>query len=97
MQPNSLTKEVLLKSVDDWENAATTLQAAITEDSKKEFADFARISFGLDRTDEEKRHDFEAVRGTIETNSVVQKMAAETVALRTRKEEFKKLIESIRY
>ncbi len=96
-QPGALTKEALLKAVDDWENAATTLQAAITEDSKKEFADFARISFGLDRTDEEKRHDFEAVRGTIETNSVVQKMAAETAVLRTRKEEFKKLIESIQY
>ena len=95
IQLSALTKEQLLAAADEWENSAASLQSAITEDSKKEFGSFARIGYGLGQSEENKRKDFEAVRGTIETNSVVQKLAAEGAALRQRKEQFKELVVSI--
>ena len=95
IQLTALTKEQLLAAADEWENAAAALQGAIIEDSKKEFGPFARIGYGLGQSEENKRKDFEAVRGTIETNSVVQKLSAEGAALRQRKEQFKELVASI--
>jgi hypothetical protein len=95
VQLNALTKEQLLAAADEWENSAVALQSAIVEDSKKEFGSFARIGYGLGQSDENKRKDFEAVRGTIETNSVVQKLTAEGAALHQRKEQFKELVASI--
>jgi hypothetical protein len=89
------TKEQLMAAADEWENSAAALLSAITEDSKKEFGAFARIGYGLGQSDENKKRDFEAVRGTVETNSVVQKLAAEGAALRQRKEQFKELVTSI--
>jgi hypothetical protein len=89
-----VTKEQLLAAADEWENAASSLQGTIIEDSKKEFGAFARIGYGHDQSDENRQRDFEAVRGTIETNGVVQKLAAEGAAIRERKENFKNLISS---
>jgi hypothetical protein len=94
IQLDNVTKEQLLAAADDWENAATSLQSTIIEDSKKEFGAFAKIGYGLDQSDEDLQKDFEAVRGTIETNGVVQKLAAEGAAIRQRKENFKNLISS---
>ena len=94
IQLENVTKDQLLAAADDWENAATSLQGTIIEDSKKEFGSFARIGYGLDQSGEDMQKDFEAVRGTIETNGVVQKLAAEGAAIRTRKEQFKDLISS---
>ncbi|MGA3243791.1 MAG: DUF4954 family protein [Bacteroidota bacterium] len=90
----NVTKEQLLSAADEWENAASSLQGTIIEDSKKEFGAFAKIGYGLDQSVEDLQRDFEAVRGTIETNGVVQKLAAEGAAIRQRKEQFKNLISS---
>jgi hypothetical protein len=90
----NVTKEQLLAAADEWESAASSLQGTIIEDSKKEFGAFAKIGYGLDQSDDNLRKDFEAVRGTIESTSVVQKLAAEGVAIRQRKEHFKNLISS---
>jgi len=89
-----VTKDQLLAAADEWENAASSLQGTIIEDSKKEFGAFAKIGYGLDQSSEDLQRDFEAVRGTIETNAVVQKLAAEGTAIRRRKEDFKSLISS---
>jgi hypothetical protein len=94
IQLESVTKEQLFAAADDWESAAGSLQATIIEDSKKEFGAFAKIGYGHDQSDEDLQRDFEAVRGTIETNAVVQKLAAEGAAIRQRKEQFKNLISS---
>jgi len=94
IQLNAVTREQLLAAADDWEKAASSLQGMVTEDSKKEFGAFARIGYGLDQTEENVQKDFEAVRGTIETNGVVQKLAAEGDAIRLRKEQFKNLLTS---
>ncbi len=94
VQLENVTREQLLAAADQWENAASSLQVAIIEDSKKEFGAFAKIGYGLDQSDENLQKDFEAVRGTIETNGVVQKLAAEEAAIRQRKEQFRNLISS---
>ena len=95
VQLDALTKEQLLAAADEWENSAVALQSSIIEDSKKEFGSFARIGYGLGQSEENKQKDFEAVRGTIETNSVVQRLTAEGEALRQRKAQFKVLVASI--
>jgi len=92
VQLEAATKELLQKVADDWEAAATSLQSTIVEDSKKEFGAFARIGSGLDQSAENKQQDFESVRGTIQTNGVVQKLVAEGNAFQQRKEQFKNLI-----
>ena len=94
IQLENVTKEQLLAAAENWENAANSLQGSIIEDSKKEFGTFAKIGYGLDQSVEDSQKDFEAVRGTIETNGVVQKLAAEGTAIRQRKENFKNLISS---
>ncbi|MCX6142717.1 MAG: DUF4954 family protein [Ignavibacteriales bacterium] len=95
VQLTAATKDHLLAAADMWEEAAGTLQGMILEDSKKEFGDFAHIGYGLDQFEENKKKDFEAVRGTSETNSVVQKLAAEGATIGQRTEQFKGLVASI--
>jgi hypothetical protein len=96
VQLTAATKDHLLAAADVWEEAAASLQGMILEDSKKEFGDFARIGYGLDQFEENKKKDFESVRGTSETNSVVQKLAAEWEKIGQTKEQFKGLVGSIR-
>jgi hypothetical protein len=88
----SLTKEKALAAADEWESASTSLLGMILDDSKKEFGAFARVGYGLDQSEAGLQSDFEAVRGTIETNSVVQKLVSEGAAIRERKEQFKSII-----
>ncbi len=88
----SITKEQAAAAIDEWQKAATSLHAMILEDSKREFGAFAKIGFGIAGTPEERESDFTAVRGTAETNGVVQKLAKEALAIPERTEQFKKLI-----
>lgn len=91
---NALTKEKLLALADEWETAATSLHGTVLEDSKKEFGAFACIGYGLDQDEENLKKDFEAVRGTIGTNGVVQKLASEAEAIKGRKGQFVSLVAS---
>ena len=94
-QLDELSQEQAVMAIDEWEKAATSLHGMILEDSKKEFGAFARISYGLDQPSENVQRDFEAVRGTIETNSVVQKLAAEADSIQLRTRQFKELLSTI--
>ena len=89
-----ITVEQALKAIDEWEQASSSLHGMILEDSKKEFAAFARIGYGIDQPEEERVKDFEAVRGTIETNGVVQKLVKEGVAIPRQRAEFESLVAS---
>jgi len=95
IQLTEITKTQLLGAADDWEGSASSLHGMILEDSKKEFGAFARIGYGLDQTEEDQKKDFEAVRGTSDTNSVVQKLTVEATAIKQTKDQFKALIASI--
>jgi len=95
VRPDAMTKEQAGSAIEEWECAAMSLQGMILEDSKKEFGAFAKIGYGVDQTEENVQRDFEAVRGTAETNSVVQKLVAEGTAIQQRKEQFKALLSAI--
>jgi hypothetical protein len=88
----AMTKEQAAAAIDEWQKAATSLHAMILEDSKREFGAFAKIGFGIVGTPEERESDFTAVRGTAETNGVVQKLTKEALEIPQRTEQFKKLI-----
>lgn len=90
----TLTKEKMLSLADEWESAANSLHGTILEDSKKEFGAFAWIGYGLDQDSDNLRKDFEAVRGTSGTNSVVQKLVKEAEGIKGRKEQFTSLVAS---
>ncbi len=88
----SITKEQARKAIDEWHTSATSLHSMILEDSKREFGSFAKIGYGLDLSNDEREEDFYAVRGTSETNSVVQKLVKELDGIKHRYERFNDLI-----
>ena len=73
----SITKEQAIAAVEEWQTAATSLHSMIIEDSKREFGSSAKIGYGLYESDEDRKQDFLVVRGSSETNSVVQKLVKE--------------------
>ncbi|MBI2429537.1 MAG: DUF4954 family protein [Ignavibacteriales bacterium] len=87
-----ITKEQALNAIGEWQKAATSLHSMILEDSKKEFAAFAKIGYGIDRSDEETERDFTTVRGSSETNSVVRKLVTELNDIQLRYQQFTDII-----
>jgi hypothetical protein len=87
-----LTREKGLQLVDDWQKAALSIQSATLEDSKKEFGTLSRIGYGLDLSEQESDADFRAVRGTLDGNAVIQKMAKEGEEIQRRAADLKALI-----
>ena len=75
--PSALAVEDLKKAAEDFGKASETFFGMILKDSKKEFDAAARIGYGLDQSEEDKIKDFEAVRGTAETNKVIKKLEGE--------------------
>jgi hypothetical protein len=75
-----------------YDEATAALHSAILDDSKKEFAAFARIGFGLGMTEDERTAEFTAVRGSAETNGVVQQLVREKAALAERSERLAQLL-----
>ncbi|MEW6061234.1 MAG: DUF4954 family protein [Bacteroidota bacterium] len=92
----TITPEQAVIAIDEWQKAATSLLSMILEDSKKEFGSFAKIGYGIDRQEEEIEKDFTAVRGSSETNSVVQKLVHELNDVQQRHRQFTDLINSYR-
>jgi hypothetical protein len=86
---DAITKEQALSAIEEWQKAATSLHSMILEDSKKEFGPFAKIGYGIDQSDETMERDFTAVRGSSETNSVVQKLVKEGNEIQQRYAQFK--------
>ena len=88
----SITKEQALKSIDEWQKAANSLHSMILEDSKREFGNFAKIGYGIDQPEEETDHEFASVRGSAETNGVVQKISKELIEIQERYQQFTNLV-----
>jgi hypothetical protein len=82
--PDTMSREQAQAMLAAYDDATAALHSAILDDSKKEFAAFARIGFGLGMTDDERAAEFTAVRGSAETNRVVQKLVQEKSALAER-------------
>ncbi len=93
--PAEMTKEQALAAVKAYFEAALSLQGMILDDSKREFDAFARISYGLGMSEEERAAEFATVRGSAETNSVVQKLMKEKADLEARKARLEAMIEKL--
>jgi len=90
--PYAMSRAQALDMLSAYDEATVALHSAILDDSKKEFAAFARIGFGLGMTDDERTAEFTAVRGSPETNGVVQKLVQEKAALAQRSERLRALL-----
>ncbi len=90
--PDAMSREQAQEMLSAFDEATAALHSAILDDSKKEFAAFARIGFGLGMTEDERTAEFTAVRGSAETNSVVQKLVQEKAATAERSERLRQLL-----
>lgn len=68
---SSFTSGDIIRIVERWKNSVIDLDKMLYEDAKKEFTLSSMTGFGIDGGDEEKKLDFEQVRGDFESNSVV--------------------------
>ncbi len=67
------------KFLDEWKNAVQSFGDLILQDARKEFSEQTKIGFGIDGDDSVIESDFQAVRGTFETNKIVTKVKNEVV------------------
>jgi len=65
------TAEDVIRIVERWKKSVVDLDKMLYNDARKEFTLSSMTGFGIDGGDEEKRQDFEQVRGEFESNSVV--------------------------
>ncbi len=71
---DSITVADLEKLLLQWITATKLLDGYFLEDAEKEFASRTRISFGIDGDQDVRDRDFDAVRGTVESNSFISKI-----------------------
>lgn len=66
-----LTAKDIIGIVERWKKSVIDLDNLLYEDARKEFALSSMTGFGIDGGDEDKKLDFEEVRGEFESNIVV--------------------------
>jgi len=57
--------------IENWKNSAIKFNNMIINDAGKEFNASSAIAYGLDGGDEAVQQDFEAVRGSLDSNSFI--------------------------
>lgn len=82
--PEAMSVDTAREILSDYDAATGALHSKLVDDSTREFDDFARISYGLGMTEEERLAEFASVRGSPETNAVVQKLKREKTAMAER-------------
>ncbi len=90
--PHVMSREQAQELLAAYDAAASFLHAKVADDSRKEFDTFARIGFGLGMSDDERMAEFTAVRGSAETNGVVQKLVTEQAAMAERSRRLTELL-----
>ena len=70
-QVSEFTATDIITIVERWKNSVVELDKMLYNDARKEFTLSSMTGFGIDGGDEEKKQDFEQVRGEFESNSVV--------------------------
>jgi hypothetical protein len=66
-----LTANDVIGIIENWEKSVIDLDNLLYEDAKKEFTLSSMTGFGIDGSAEDKKLDFEEVRGEFESNTVV--------------------------
>ena len=69
----SWNAEDFIAVLDRWKETTRQLEEMRKEDAMREFTESMQISYGIDGGADEKRADFEAVCGSLESNAVVDK------------------------
>ena len=62
----------LLEQLARWKNATQTLAELAIKDAGKEFSPRSQVGYGLDGSEEARRADFSAVRGTAATHDFLE-------------------------
>jgi len=68
---NKLTAGEVIGIVEKWKKSVVDLDMMLYEDARKEFTLSSMTGFGIDGGDDDKKLDFEQVRGEFESNTVV--------------------------
>jgi hypothetical protein len=92
-KPAELAPADLMEIVGEWKAAGLKLNNMILQDAAKEFSASSSIGYGRDGGEEEKRADFEAVRGSFEGNAFVKSLKQESENIRKRAEKLIKMLE----
>ncbi|HAL46048.1 MAG: hypothetical protein A2Y12_20380 [Planctomycetes bacterium GWF2_42_9] len=71
---NQFDPDSIIKILGNWSAASHKLYDLIIQDAQKEFETAPRLGFGIDGDDAVRDADFDAVRGTFETNSFVKEL-----------------------
>lgn len=70
--PETITAKDVIRIVNTWQEAVVALDKMLYEDAHKEFSMTAHTGFGADGNKNEKKMDFEQVRGAFENNPFVE-------------------------
>lgn len=71
INPAIITIEQIIQIVETWKEAVVRLDRMVYEDAKKEFSLSSMTGFGADGSRQDKKLDFEQVRGDFESNPFV--------------------------
>ena len=88
--------EKILKIVNDWAGACKKLNSLILNDAEKEFSEESRLNYGIDGDGKTRDADFDAVRGTFQTNSIVGELKKQQEITNQIAEEWINKIKSLR-
>ncbi|MFA7116505.1 MAG: DUF4954 family protein [Bacteroidales bacterium] len=72
IDPSTITKEELIYIINKWKDAVIGLDKMVYNDSKKEFSLQFMTAFGVDGDINQKKADYESVRGKFEDNDFVK-------------------------
>ncbi len=70
--PHLLTPEEIAEFINRWQEAVVSLDYLLYEDAMKEFTERAGTGFGIDGSEQERKSDFVAVRGSFEDHPSVK-------------------------
>lgn len=75
-------KEELLVFIDKWAQASTRFYQMLAKDAQKEFSERSKTGYGASNEQTVRQRDFEAVRGTYDTNGFVKQIMEKTVEIK---------------
>ena len=90
--PLSMRVENVEDLIVKWESASRTLNSLTLENTKSEFSDLSRISYGIDQDTEMKEQDFSSIRGSFEEHPVVKKIIQEKERIAERVERIERIL-----
>ncbi|KPK09041.1 MAG: hypothetical protein AMS20_01135 [Gemmatimonas sp. SG8_28] len=90
--PHAVSPEQARELLAAYDDAAGALHTSILDDAKIEFGASARIGYGLGMTEEERLEDFTAVRGSTDTNGVVQMLDQQKAAMAERSRQLTEIL-----